>query len=206
MNEEVIPLVVGILETNCYLVGCGTGKTGVIIDPGDESQRIIEQCKATGIKPEMILLTHGHIDHTNAAGELRDYFGCTVLCHALDEGMVASAGSGIWGLERRPCQVDRTISDGEVVTVGGIGLEVIHTPGHTKGSVCFKLDRILFSGDTLFRGSIGRTDLPGGSEEEIFKSLKQRLAMLDPDIIVYPGHGPSTTIGYERAHNPFLTG
>ncbi len=204
MTEEVACLVVGVLETNCYLIKCDISGSGVIIDPGDESERIIEQCEVMRIKPEVILLTHGHIDHTNAAAELKSHFGCTVICHDLDKEMVASRGPAIWGLERHPCKVDTTVEDGDVINIGGVGFGVIHTPGHTRGSVCFTLDRLLFSGDTLFKGSIGRTDLPGGSEEDILSSLRERIALLDPGVVVYPGHGPPTTIGYERIHNPFL--
>ena len=204
MGGEITCVVVGLLETNCYLVKCDAEGSGVIIDPGDDSSRIVEECRRIGLRPELILLTHGHIDHTNAAGDLRGTFDCEVACHHLDEEMVRSSGPALWGLERHACQVDRNVSDGDVIVVGTRGFKVIHTPGHTPGSVCYLLDNVLFSGDTLFRGSIGRTDLPGGSEEEILRSLKVKLGKLDSTVKVFPGHGPPTTIGYEKTFNPFL--
>ena len=118
----------------------------------------------------------------------------------VEEGEVLS----LWGLQREPCKVDQEVGDGDLIPIGGMELRVIHSPGHTRGSVCYMLDSMLFSGDVLFRGSIGRTDLPGGSDREMAETLGTRIAVLDPDIRVYPGHGPETTVGYEKANNPFL--
>lgn len=197
-------VVVGMLQGNCYLVRCDERGHGVVVDPGDEPDRIADEISAMSLRPEAILLTHGHIDHTNAAGALRDLYRCRVVCHSLDSGMVKGMEPSLWGMERHPCDVDQEIADGEVITVGARDIKVIHTPGHTRGSVCYTLDTLLISGDTLFSGSIGRTDLPGGSEQEMMQSLKTRLAVLDGSTVVYPGHGPRTTIEHETRFNPFL--
>lgn len=202
---EVETVVVGMLEGNCYLVKCGPGGEGVIIDPGDEGDRIVAVVKAMGLEPEAILLTHGHIDHVNAAGALRRRLRSRVVCHPGDRAMVEEGEVlSLWGLQREPCKVDQEVLDGDIVPVGGSKFRVIHTPGHTRGSVCYMLDSLLFSGDVLFKGSIGRTDLPGGSDRDMAETLRSRIAVLDPGVRVYPGHGPETTIEYEMTHNPFL--
>jgi glyoxylase-like metal-dependent hydrolase (beta-lactamase superfamily II) len=193
-----------MLQGNCYLVRCDEAGRGVIIDPGDEAERIAEKIAGMKIEPAAILLTHGHIDHTNGAAVLRERFGCRVVCHGQDTDMVKGVEPTLWGLERYPCSVDQEIQDGEIIEVGGKEISVIHTPGHTKGSVCFRLNAALFTGDTLFKGSIGRTDLPGGSDREMMESLRTRLAVLDGATSVYPGHGPETTIEHEKRFNPFL--
>jgi hydroxyacylglutathione hydrolase len=201
---EIRSIVVGMLQGNCYLVRCDEAGHGVIVDPGDDAERIAAEVASMKLEPEAILLTHGHIDHTNAAAALRRRFRCRVVCHPQDGDMVKGMESGLWGLERNPCSVDQEIGDGDVITVGGRNIGVIHTPGHTKGSVCYILDTALFSGDTLFNGSIGRTDLPGGSDQEMVQSLKTKLVVLEGSTVVYPGHGPGTTIDHEKRFNPFL--
>jgi hydroxyacylglutathione hydrolase len=197
-------MIVGMLQGNCYLLKCDESGHGVIIDPGDEPERIAQEIKASGLEPEAILLTHGHIDHANAAAALRRSFRCRVVCHAADSDMVKGNQPTLWGLQRNPCTVDQVIADGDVVIVGDKKIGVMHTPGHTKGSVCFSVDSGLFSGDVLFKEGIGRTDLPGGSDVEMSASLKNRILVLEGSTIVYPGHGPSTTIGHELRFNPFL--
>ena len=202
---EIRSVVVGMLEGNCYLVQCGSGREGVIIDPGDEADRIVAEVRRMAIEPEVILLTHGHIDHVNAASTLRRKLRCRVACHALDREMVESGEVlSLWGMQREPCTVDQEVSDGGVISVGDARIAVLHCPGHTEGSVCYMMDSSLFSGDVIFRGSIGRTDLPGGSDRKMMDTLKHRIAVLNPEVIVYPGHGPETTIGYEKQHNLFL--
>jgi hydroxyacylglutathione hydrolase len=202
---QVETVVVGMLEGNCYLVKCGPGGEGVIIDPGDEGDRIAAAVRAMGLEPEAILLTHGHIDHVNAAGALRRRLRSRVICHASDRAMVENVEVlSLWGLQREPCKVDQEVQDGDLIPVACSEFRVIHSPGHTRGSVCYMLDSTLFSGDVLFKGSIGRTDLPGGSDREMAETLKTRIAVLDPGVRVYPGHGPETTVAYEKTHNPFL--
>ena len=205
MDPKIKCVVVGMLEGNCYVVKCGQGGQGVVIDPGDEADLIAEAIEAAGMEPEVVLLTHGHIDHTNAGAALRKRFRSRVACHALDAPMVRGEdGESLFGFERKPCVVDQELGEGDVLNVGGVPIKVLHTPGHTSGSVCYIMGNVLFSGDTLFKCSIGRTDLPGGSDHEMAASLGNRIATLDEGMVVYPGHGPSTTIGYEKRHNPFL--
>jgi len=204
-GPEIQLVVVGLLEGNCYLVRAPRAREVAVIDPGDEPELIESRIEAAGLRPDAILLTHGHIDHTNAAQAVRERFKSRVYCHSLDAPMVSgSEGGSLFGLVRNPCDVDHELADGEVIRAGGLDFRVVHTPGHTRGSVCFALDGALFSGDTLFQGSIGRTDLPGGSNREMRQSLRGRLAVLDDALAVYPGHGPPTTIGDEKLHNPFL--
>jgi glyoxylase-like metal-dependent hydrolase (beta-lactamase superfamily II) len=201
---EIRCVEVGMFQGNCYLVKCNKAGHGVIIDPGDEPDRIRQEVRNMKLEPEAILLTHGHIDHANAAGALRKAFRCRVVCHPSDSEMLSGEEPTLWGLQRNPCTVDQEIADGETIAVGDQRFKVIHTPGHTKGSVCYMVDSILFSGDTLFSGSIGRTDLPGGSDREMSRTLKTRIATLDVNTVVHPGHGPSTTIEHEKQSNPFL--
>jgi hydroxyacylglutathione hydrolase len=202
---EIESVVVGMLEGNCYLVKCDPGGRGVIIDPGDEGDRIAAEVDAMGLEPEAILLTHGHIDHVNAAAGLRRRFRSRVVCHAADRAMIENGEVlSLWGLQREPCKVDQVVGHGDIIPVGCSEIRVIHSPGHTRGSVCFMLDSVLFSGDVLFKCSIGRTDLPGGSDREMAETLRTKIAVLDPGVRVYPGHGPETTVGYEKMHNPFL--
>jgi hydroxyacylglutathione hydrolase len=202
---DVRCVVVGMLEGNCYLVRCDPIGHGVIVDPGDEAGRIGDEVKAMNLEPEAILLTHGHIDHVNAAATLRRRFRSRVVCHASDIEMVKGGETlSLWGMQRNPCQVDQVVWDGDTIVVGGQTIKVLHTPGHTAGSVCYAVDSALFSGDTLFSGSIGRTDLPGGSEDQMMQSLKTRIATLADNTDVFPGHGPRTTIEYEKRVNPYL--
>jgi hydroxyacylglutathione hydrolase len=202
---EVKTVVVGMLEGNCYLLTCGAGGEGVIIDPGDEADRIASEAAGMGFRPEAILLTHGHIDHVNAASALRKRFRCRVVCHSADKDMVESGEVlSLWGLQREPCTVDQQVAEAGIIHVGESQITVLHCPGHTEGSVCYMVNSFLFSGDVIFRGSIGRTDLPGGSDRKMMETLKQKIAVLDPGLVVYPGHGPETTIEYEKKHNPFL--
>lgn len=202
---QIRSVVVGMLQGNCYLLRCDEDGSGVVIDPGDEPDRIVAEIEAMELKPQAILLTHGHIDHANAAGALRDRFDCRVYCHPADKEMVEGGEApALWGLERTPCQVDHEVADGDHIDVGEKRFSVLHAPGHTKGSVCYMVDKLLFSGDVLFKGSIGRMDLPGGSEPEMMQTLKTRIAVLDDGTLVYPGHGPETTIEHEKKFNPFL--
>jgi hydroxyacylglutathione hydrolase len=194
-----------MLEANCYLLKCDAVGHAVVIDPGDDADRIAGEIREMKLEPEAILLTHGHIDHANAASDLRREFRCRVICHGEDRRMVeAGEALSLWGLKRNPCPVDQEIADADTIAVGDQVIQVIHTPGHTRGSVCFKVGSHLFSGDVIFKGSIGRTDLPGGSDEEMMKTLKTRIATLESATRVYPGHGPLTTIAQEQRFNPFL--
>jgi glyoxylase-like metal-dependent hydrolase (beta-lactamase superfamily II) len=182
---------VGPLGTNCYLVTDESAGETLVIDPGDEAARLMERVEAEGGKVVAIVYTHGHWDHTGADAALREKTGAPLLLHEAD----ASWYDGT---------VDRYLRDGEELAVGAMRLKVIHTPGHTKGGICLYLPGLLFSGDTLFAASVGRSDFPGGSHERLIQSIKSKLMYLPCDTIVYPGHGPRTTIGGEKRSNPFL--
>ena len=204
---RVRKLVVGELETNCYIVTDDEGDA-VIIDPGGDAQRIERVIEDEELTPTCILCTHGHPDHIFAAGLLQETFSVDLRIHELDAVLVAR---GVGEMEflfdmqafRNPVLGD-SISDGETVRVGEIGLKVIQTPGHTPGSVCFLCGQDLFAGDTLFAGGVGRTDLVGGSETALVKSIQARLLVMDDEVRVHPGHGPETTIGDEKRSNPWL--
>ena len=202
---EIRHAVVGMFQANCFAVRVGPQGQGFLVDPGDEPEVIVELIKETGLEPEAILLTHGHIDHTNAAGEIRRRFRSRVVCHGADRAMVEEAGQPtLWDLARNPCNVDQDLNGAVTLNIAGQEVEVIHTPGHTAGSVCYRVGPYVFSGDTLFKQSIGRTDLPGGSDVVMMNTLRTKICSLDDELVVYPGHGPATTIGEEKELNPFL--
>ncbi len=184
-------LIVGPYQANCYIVGCNETGEGLVIDPGDEVSRIVEEISRNGLTILSILITHGHFDHTGGAVELRRITKAPVLVHALDAP----------GLNFR---ADGHLSEGQKLRVGTYELSVIHTPGHSPGGVSFHAPGAVFTGDTLFAGSVGRTDFPGGSHEQLIQGVQTKIFPLGDDIRVYPGHGPSTTIGRERLYNPFF--
>ena len=184
-------IVVGAYQANCYILGDKRTGEGVVIDPGDEAFRIIKEITRLQLKISYILITHGHIDHVGAAGELKRITGAPVMIHPLDAG----------GLGFPP---DGSLFEGQTIAVGSYKITVIHTPGHSPGGVCFYAPGAVFTGDTLFAGSVGRTDFPGGDHNLLIKGVIQKIFPLGDDIRVYPGHGPNTTIGRERLYNPFF--
>ena len=189
-------LALGAYQTNCYLVWDETSPTCVVIDPGYEPDTVLDEAKALGKEIAAILLTHGHFDHVGGVREIAAETGCRVyLCDA-DLAMPPQMTAG-------PLYYTDTYSEGSFVEEAGLSFKVLHTPGHTPGSVCLLCENTLFSGDTLFWGSCGRTDLPGGSWATIRVSLK-RLADLSGDFDVYPGHGDATTLSFERKMNPYM--
>lgn len=202
-------LEVGSFATNCYIIGSETSREGIIIDPGDEAERILKEVKDSGLDIKIIVLTHGHSDHTAALKEVKEETGAQMAVHAEDVSTLKQKLLGvIMGVGfKSPPPPDRLLNDGDTVSVSGLELKVIHTPGHSRGSICLIGDGVLFSGDTLFNFGIGRSDLPGsgGNHEQLIKNINDKLLVLDDDIKVYPGHGPETTIGAERRGNPFLT-
>lgn len=204
-------LEVGDLITNCYIL-FEKGK-GVVIDPGAESERILRELNKEGIRPMYIINTHGHIDHIGACGEVSLATGAPILIHKADAPYLSDPFLNLMemlggGIQRslKEGDVQRFLEGGDVVEVDGIRIEILHTPGHTPGGICLlvKDQRMIFTGDTLFRGGIGRTDLPGGSYKELMDSIRGSLLSLSDDIVIYPGHGPPSTIGDERRLNPFL--
>ena len=184
-------LIVGPYQANCYILGCNETKEGLIIDPGDEVFRIVKEITRNGLKILFILITHGHFDHTGGAGELRSITKAPIWIHALDAP----------GLNIRP---DGHLSHGQEIRLGTYTISVIHTPGHSPGGVSFHAPGVVFTGDTLFAGSVGRTDFQGGDHQQLLEGVRTRIFPLGDDVRVYPGHGPGTTIGRERLHNPFF--
>jgi len=199
-------LEVGPFASNCYIVG--DDGEGMIVDPGDEAKRIMNEVKDLRLDIKIIALTHGHIDHIGALKEVKEATGAQVAIHSDDVKVLKDKFLSIFlGIRHRsPPDPDRLLNDGDVISVGKLKFTVIHTPGHSRGSICFLGDGVLFSGDTLFNCGVGRSDLPGsgGNHNQLIDSIQRRLLALDDDIKVYPGHGPETTIGAERRGNPFL--
>jgi glyoxylase-like metal-dependent hydrolase (beta-lactamase superfamily II) len=184
-------MAVGPYQANCYILGCNKTNEGAVIDPGDEVFRIVKEISRSGLRIGHILITHGHFDHTGGAKELKDITNAPVWIHPLDEG----------GLGFSP---DGHLFEGQEIQVGSYSISVIHTPGHSQGAVCFYAPGALFTGDTLFAGSVGRTDFPGGDHNRLISGVVNKLFPLGDDLRVYPGHGPVSTIGQERLHNPFF--
>jgi len=180
---------VGPLETNCYLVSCENTGFTFIIDPGDSPKIIINYLYRNEFIPKAVILTHGHYDHIGGLKIIKGELNIPLMMHKADLFMLKDYGISA---------AEKYLNDGDVLDLGREKLSVIHTPGHTKGGICLKGDGVLFSGDTLFRNGVGRTDLPGGSEQELVDSLNNKLFVLSDETIVYPGHGPETTIKHEK--------
>lgn len=199
---------VGVFEENSYLVVDEATNRAVLIDPGDEADRLLAMLHESGASLEAIWLTHAHLDHIGAVSDIRRAHAVPVYLHPADLPLYAraSAQAAVYGLPfEQPDPPDRELADGEIVSVGSLAFEVIHVPGHAPGHVVFRHGDVVFGGDLLFAGSIGRTDLPLSNPMHMESSLA-RICELDDATAVYPGHGPSTTIGRERGTNPFLTG
>ncbi len=205
----ICPYSVGRLGTNAYLIYDDNTKKAVIIDPGDDGAFLSEEIQRLGLQPAAILLTHGHFDHFLACDLLRERYGIPLWIHAEDAPLLQDMrgnASGFFfrnGFTANPA--DSVFTDNDILTFDSLQFQVIHTPGHSKGSVCFLLKRpgeeVLFSGDTLFYASLGRTDLPGGDPEILCRSLDRIYAL--GSILVYPGHGQTTELSFEAAHNPY---
>jgi len=208
---EIDRLILGAYETNCYILRKSSAANGcVVVDPGLEVEQLLDFIKRHKLNPAAVVLTHGHIDHIGGVGELREnYPDVRVYIHKLDAKMLENSYSNLsamMGAAFSTEPADFSLEDGSVIEQAGVKLQVLHTPGHTPGGICLysKDEGIVFTDDTLFAESIGRTDFPGGSLEQLLKSVSEKLFTLPDDTIVYPGHGPSTTIAREKAHNPFL--
>lgn len=186
--------------TNCYLIACSQTLEAAVIDPGGEAHRIIKAIQDQRLKVRYIINTHGHIDHVGANVPVKEATGAEVLIHRDDQPyLLRPPKAGV-----KPHPADRTLEEGTTLLIGRtVILKVLHTPGHTPGGICLVGDGFIFTGDTLFAGSIGRTDFPGGSYRELMRSIKKLLAYPD-ETVIYPGHGPSSTLGVEKATNPFL--
>ncbi|MCP3876061.1 MAG: MBL fold metallo-hydrolase [Desulfobacteraceae bacterium] len=200
-------LEVGPIMANCFILGCESTKEAVVIDPGDDADRILMELSKSELKVKYLLNTHGHFDHVGANKRMKEVTGAELAIHPDDEPMLEELSNSalMFGLsaENSP-PADFLLNEGDDITFGEITLKVIHTPGHSKGGVCLYTKGHLFAGDTLFAGSIGRTDLAGGDYDTLISSIKEKLLGLDDDTKVYTGHGPETTIGNEKRMNPFL--
>ena len=198
-------LTVGPLDTNCYLLYDEEGQA-LIVDPGDEADRILAAIAQRGLQVAGVLLTHVHFDHMMAAGAVARATGAPVIVPAADAPALSDPRRSLIGMAQRRAlslHADRLVTEGDTVAAGAMTFTAMHTPGHTPGSTCYVTEGLLIAGDTLFEGSVGRTDFPGGNGVELRRSLA-RLAGLEGDYTVLPGHGPSTTLDNERAANPYL--
>ncbi len=200
---RVDALSVGELQVNCYILSSSQTGNAIIIDPGDDYPKIKSFLEKHKLNPKFIVHTHGHIDHIQADDE----FGLAVYAHKLDVELLKDPDKNLSNFLSFPFKVNspvKPLEDGDNITLDDISLEAIHTPGHTPGGICLKAKNVVFTGDTLFAGSIGRTDFPGASGKQLIKSIKDRLLTLPDETLVYPGHGPFSSIGEEKRENPFL--
>ena len=207
MGFSVETLVVGPIEENCYVLRDEETGHGLIIDPGDNGQEILAYIRDNQIKVDLLVNTHGHWDHIGAVDFLRDELDVKLAIHHADASMLTAtreemSSYSMFAEGKRPAEI--LLHDGDTVEFGNSSLQVIHTPGHTKGGICLYGGGCLFSGDTLFAGSVGRTDLPGGDYREILHSVRSKLKSVEDTVKVYPGHGPATNMGRERRCNPYL--
>jgi len=206
---KVETIVNGPIMGNCYLVGDGQSGKAWLIDPGDDEELILERVRAARLDVQLILCTHAHIDHAGAVAPLKRRLGVPFAIHPAEKDALSHLPrqAMMFGLPTVDIpEADRELSPGEVLELGQLQAKVLFTPGHSAGGCCFHFaaQRVVFVGDSLFAGSIGRTDLPGGSLPKLLAAIRDQLLCLDDDVLVYCGHGPATTIGAERADNPFL--
>jgi len=200
-------LKLGSYGANCYIVGSEKSKDVMIIDPGAESSKIKNIIKTKSYNPKFILLTHGHGDHIGGAKDLKKEFNIPVYIHKKDGNMLKDERLNFTKMMYKngiTLNADKFLEDGDKITLDNIKFEVLYTPGHTPGGISIKHKDVVFTGDTLFKGSIGRTDFPGGSYDQLIKSIKEKLLVLDEKTVVYPGHEGKTTIKYEKENNQFL--
>lgn len=199
--------VAGIYGANCYIVTDENSRESAIIDPGGTDSEIFEYIVLENLIVKYILITHGHLDHIGGVEYLREKTGAKVAIHKEDALMLLDPKLNLSSMSYNEiiCNpADILLNDGEILYLGKNKIEVLHTPGHTPGGICFKIDDVCFTGDTLFKGSIGRTDFPGGDFNSIINSINNKLLKLNNNIVIYPGHGENSTIGQEKENNPFL--
>jgi len=196
-------------QTNTYLLFDAETKESFLIDPAAPDPKLAESINNRGLHLKMVIITHGHGDHIGGTDYFTKFFSCPVACHPDDVKMLMDGKKNLsvyMGMELRLQAPEILLDENSSISLGKHAVKVIHTPGHTRGSICLWVDKFLVSGDTLFEQSIGRTDLPGGDHASIVSSIKNKLYILPEDVLVYPGHGPATSIGLEKATNPFVRG
>lgn len=204
MIFEILPI--GIYSANCYIVGCEDTNEVFIVDPGGGADIILNEINKKNLNVKYIILTHGHGDHIGGIVKLKNEINAPILVHKDDEDMLLDSSlnlTSMMSIDKIEIKPNRLLDDNDIINIGNLEAKIIHTPGHTKGSICIKVKDALITGDTLFKGSIGRSDLYGGDHETLINSIKSKLLILDEDIKVYPGHGDSSTIKYEKKNNPF---
>lgn len=200
-------LIVGQLQVNCYILADEETKEAIVIDPGDDADDILSIIRDKGLTVKYIINTHAHFDHVGANAQLKKATGAEILLHEADAALLSSSSgeAGMFGMKAAPSPpADRYIRDGDIITAGEVSLTVLHTPGHSSGGISLIEDGMVFTGDALFAGSIGRTDRPGGDLMTLITSIKTKLLDMPDDTRVFPGHGPDSTIGEEKRENPFL--
>ena len=207
MIHEILP--VGPLQCNCSIVGDENSHEAMVIDPGDDVDAVLEIVNRHGLQVKQVVVTHAHLDHVGGAMKLKQRTGAPILLNQNDDALLRMLDMQAAWLGMRPpgkVDIDQSITSGDTVKAGALEGQVLHTPGHTEGSIClyFEPEKRLIAGDTLFAGGIGRTDLPGGSYDKIIRSLHESVLALPDETVVVPGHGELTTIGEERESNPFL--
>ena len=213
INEKLIGMIlqtltVGPLATNCYILACEKTLVGAIIDPGGDEKKIVDEVTSRNLEIKYIINTHGHVDHIQANEYIKKIYSCPVCMHEKDEELLKSPDLNL--LSALPSSAikfpapDKKLKEGEEIKLGSLSLLILHTPGHTPGSISMVVEKNVFTGDALFAGGIGRTDLPGGDYDLLMQSINKKLLALPDDFTIYPGHGPPSKIGIEKKENPFL--
>lgn len=206
---QIFSQALGPFAANCYIIACEETKAAAVVDPGMPDAWIKRTLEEHQLKAALILLTHGHVDHIGGVSWVKSFTRAPLMAHEGDLPLLSDArlnGSARFGIPITTPAPDRLLKDGETIPLGNLYLWVLHTPGHSSGGICFYTPGHLIAGDTLFAGSIGRTDLPGGDYETLVGGIRTKLLVLPAETVVYPGHGETTTIGDEAEYNPFLTG
>jgi glyoxylase-like metal-dependent hydrolase (beta-lactamase superfamily II) len=205
---QIETLAVGPLQVNCFIVACEKTREALVVDPGDEAERILQRVQACGLQLKLIVNTHGHFDHIGGNRLLVEQSGAELLIHQDDLPVLRRARehASLYGMRVTPSpEPTRLLAGGETLEVGELRFRVLHTPGHSPGGICLLGDGHLFAGDSLFAGSVGRTDLPGGDHDTLIEGIRRQLLVLPEETVVHPGHGPDTTIGREKRVNPYLS-
>lgn len=200
-------LVLGGMSTNCYLMYQEDTKEAIIVDPAAEADVITKHIRELSLTPKAILLTHGHFDHIGAVHSIKEEYGILVYGHEAEKELLENGKYNLSSMfnGKLLIKLDEMLVDGQILKIAGFSIRVLHTPGHTAGGVCYYLEKekLLFSGDTIFAGSVGRTDFPTGDMGVLMRSIREVVLQLPDDVEIYPGHGEQTNVGYERTHNPF---